>query len=278
MKTKATVNGKNKKEAQDFFERMHSHQMDRLDKVIIILGAIFVFSILILVVGLILDIGNWVKDSKILSPILYTSLALSTVASIAVFIVSFFQNSILFRQGNIRYGIFNFVLLVVFIYFALFTGYFSGTDAIKDFFQTLIVPVTTLFAAVLAIIGVHYNISRQREENEYKRNLVFVLKQDKGESIVLQSLNNNINLSINIQNCSENTGFLIGFYRLNSGEVYKIAELPYTPILPRTNYTISNIVFNESDDQIIMIYTDINEIYYYLLFDINGLFEPLRTK
>lgn len=35
MKNKDTK-GKNKKESQDFFERMQSHQMDRLNKAIIL--------------------------------------------------------------------------------------------------------------------------------------------------------------------------------------------------------------------------------------------------
>lgn len=255
----------NKKETQSFFERMENYQIDYLNMIELVIDILGLLFFIVLVVSFVLYMEY---NKSFLIPIVIVSLILTVLSAIFFLFVMFSKNSILFRQGNIRNGIFNFVIFALLIYSVLFSVYFLGSNDLKDLSKALFGPVTTLCAAVLAIIGVHYNISRQREESEYKRNLIFVLNDRKGDLLFLNSHENSISLSINIQNCSNNSGFLVGFYRLNGGEVYEIAKVSYVPILPQQNYTICNVAFNESDDQIIMIYTDINRVYYYITFDI----------
>lgn len=263
---------KTKKETRDFFELMENHQMDDLnliDKVMRFLGAIALISIIVSMVCYVND-SIKMQDKEILIPVTGISIMVFVVTVVGSFIMQFFKNSILFRQGIIRKGIINFVGFAIIVYAVLFLGYFYSANELKDFFKSLFVPATTLCAAILAIIGVHYNLSRQRQENECKNNLVFSLEPETviAKIIKLQSYRENLTVRIYLKNISDNRGFLIGMYRLNSGEVYEIASVPYCPILPQTVYAIDSIQFNESDDQLVLIYTDINKIFYYLTFDI----------
>lgn len=269
---KSTETKKAKKESRDFFELMETHKMDYfnlIDNIMRFIGAIALILIIVCLICYVND-GIKIQDKEILIPISGISIVVFVTSMIVFLIMQFFKNSIMFRQGIISKGIINFVGFVFIVYGVLFLGFFYGTNDLKEFFKALFVPATTLCAAILAIIGVHYTLSRQRQENECKNNLVFSLEQETAvaNSIKLQSNKENLSLRLFLKNSSDNRGFLIGFYRLNSGDVYEIASVPYCPIMPQAVYCIENIRFNESDDQLILVYTDINKTYYYLTFDI----------
>lgn len=262
-------NGKIKRESRDFFEQMEHYQMDYFNCVDTALRFIIVIAVITMLVSMICYLNDGIKNKDDFIPVAGISIIVFIVAAIGFLFIQFLKNSILFRQGIIRNGIINFIGAALLIYIILFVGYFYSSNDLKEFFKSLFVPVTTLCAAILAIIGVHYNVSRQRQETECKNNLIFNLEHEENcKPIILQSNTENLNIKIYLKNVSNNNGFFVGFYRLNGGEIYEIAKVSYLPILPQTSYAIHNIYFNESDDQLILVYTDVNKIYYYLTFDI----------
>ena len=63
------------------------------------------------------------------------------------------------------------------LYILLLVLYFSNSDTeIRSFISSLFAPITTVLAAILAIMGVHYTHSKQQKNLIDKNKLVFVEK------------------------------------------------------------------------------------------------------
>ena len=90
---------------------------------------------------------------------------------------------------------------------------------------------------------------------------------------------NSNSIDICIRNISDNFGFLCGVYRICGCDLYSIEDkLPYFPIAPKKSYIVKNISYKTGDDQLILIYKDIEEKYYYIHMRIlsNHKFEIMR--
>ncbi|MDE7433384.1 MAG: HRDC domain-containing protein, partial [Lachnospiraceae bacterium] len=152
---------------------------------------------------------------------------------------------------------------------------------IQSLLPTIIAAVATFFAAILALMGIHYSMMKKQEERMYKNRLVFEKDNVIDESIayVLRRDTDCNSIDVCIKNISDNFGFLCSIYRICGCDIYAIEDqLPYFPIAPKKSYIIKNISYKTGDDQLILIYKDIEGKHYYIHLRIlsNHNFEIMR--
>ena len=260
-----------KQEKEDFFVRMENYKISNLTSYATIS---FIIMLLCALSALVIFIVSGIKQNfNAAITITLSVLAFLTIFSLICSIVLIFlKNSLKFKSGKLSSGLISFMILVVPLYLILLVCYIyvpQGKEIITSFFAA----VTTISAAVLAMMGVHYTLVQQKNERIDKNNLVFMLNEDsesRAEYEVKNALGD-LQLQLKIKNISNNLGYLIGLYKLCGCDVYQIGdEFPYLAISPNTCFSITDIRINNGDDQLILVYKDIGENYYYLLLAISG--------
>lgn len=90
------------------------------------------------------------------------------------------------------------------------------------------------------------------------------------KEIEIQGAKEQLKLNISLKNISTNQGFLVGIYRICGSSIYQVGDnLLYQPILANTSYKITNIRYSVGDEELIIVYKDIGENYYYIYFRLN---------
>lgn len=253
----------------NFFVQMKKYKIEKVKKrqvfVDVVLGILYcIFCFCWLYIGY----GENLKE------IFAWILLVDAISMCICFIVKLFLiiklNSLSYIEGKISGGIKNFAIIGGLIYVALIFCYFTANDDRSvDFIKSIFTPITTIMTAILALLGIHYQIMKKEKEQRNSNNLIFKIKKEAENIIELNSTNKKENISIFIENISENIGYLIAVYGLKKDEIYVIANnVAYSPIMPNQAYNISNIKINRKTEEIFLVYKDISDNYYYLLFNI----------
>lgn len=253
---------KNKK---DFFQQMKYKKIDDIHKSLKI-SEIVVYCLLLAVLILIELIAFKVfplSNVMIVLIIIFFILFMATFVCYTVCI--FNKNAYHFRNGDMGSGIKNYIACGVVVYIILLILYFSIDEPdTRNFISSLFVPVTTVLAAILAIMGVHYTHIKQQKNIIDKNNLVFIDKCDNVDyEILLNKISNNFNIVL--YNASENYGYFCGAYKTNGDEIFEIGDgFNYQPILPKTAYKLKNIPYFNLDEEVFLVYKDISDNFYYI--------------
>ncbi len=260
-----------KKQKEDFFVRMENYKISFYTSCILSSYiCMLIFALVLGIVSFIADLKQNYSNAIIITVVVFFSSTITAMISCVVFI--FLKNSLKFKLGKLSSGLKGLAMLVVPLYLILLFCYIFITSG-REIISSLFTAVTTMSAAILAIMGVHYTLVQQKNERINQNNLIFVLNENSDSKFEYKVRNavGNINLQLNIKNVSNNFGYLIGLYKLCGCDVYRIGdELPYLAIQPNNCVSISNLKINNGDDQLILVYRDIGENYYYLLLTISG--------
>lgn len=253
---------KNKK---DFFQQMKYNKIDDIQKRLKISEIVvycLLLAVLILVELIAFEILSLSKEIVILT---ITIFILFMVTFVYYTVCIFNKNAYHFKNGDMSSGIKNYIACSVVVYIILLILYFSISESdTRNFISSLFVPVTTVLAAILAIMGVHYTHIKQQKNIIDKNNLVFIDKCDNVDyEISLNKINNNFNIVL--YNASENYGYFCGVYKTNGDEIFEIGDgFNYQPILPKTAYKLKNIPCFNLDEEFFFVYRDISDNFYYI--------------
>lgn len=260
-----------KKKKEDFFVRMENYKISYFtSRIITSYVMTIIFALIAVVIPIVSDSKHNTSDANIIAFMVF---GISTIVAFICFIVLIFQkNSLQFKLGKLSSGLKSFIMFVVPLYIILLICYINISQG-REIIISLFTAVTTISAAILAMMGVHYTLIQQKIERIDKNNLVFKLNEetDSKSEFKVKNAIGNINLQLNIKNISNNFGYFIGLYKLCGCDVYRLGdELPYLAISPEKSFSFTDIRINYGDDQLILVYRDIGENYYYLLLSING--------
>lgn len=261
-----------KQPKEDFFEQMESHKISSYNSSATTAYLAFLSCGIATIVVFIVAAINQIFNTVIIILLAVFSL-LAIIAMLFYIILIFIKNGILFKMGILSSGLISFGILVGPIYLILLICYICiplGGEVII----ALLAAVTTISAAILTIMGVHYTLAQQKKERTDKNNLVFELyESEESESVFrIKNSRGDLELQIKIKNISGNYGYMIGIYKLCGCDVYQIGDdFPYLSMSPNKCLAISDIRVNNGDDQLVLVYKDIGENYYYLLFSVSGL-------
>lgn len=255
----------------DFFDRLKNYKKNRIKKLQNLFYTLMgIWAVLTYIYLWILVRLNAAND------LLIIMLIVAIFIFLALFILyTFFSlklNTLDFYNGKFDAALRNYAISAVVVYaLIIIMIIMSPNDKTKNIFLNLISPITTIFAAILAAIGVHFSIIKKDLDKAFANNLVFTLVNICDETIEIKDAEGNTTKNLNLKNCSNNTGYLIGIYALNDDYLWEIGKsINYQPILPNTSYVIKNIKYFEKDKYLILIYTDISKNYYYISFEINN--------
>ena len=259
------MNKKNKKD--DFFGQMQNYEIDKMDRVnfkFIIIIAVPILSIIIFTT-LFLTNANTINNVTL--GILMASFFLSLL--LGLFYLGFIigKNIAEFISGKLSSGIVIIIIMIILIFAAISITNNIIPEKIQPLLSTIIAALATLFAAILALMGIHYTATKKQEERMYKNKLVFVKDEATDETVeyVLRQDKDCKSIDICIRNISDNFGFLCGVYRVCGCDLYSIEDkLPYFPIAPKKSYNLKSVNYKAGDDQLILIYKDIEDKYYYI--------------
>ena len=217
--------------------------------------------VLLFVFGLSLEISLFSKfEIRWVNLIVGVSFLLLIVDFIYYIINMFKRNSILFREGDVSKGIINFAVIVVATYLLLFILLFSiNYDDIRELILNFLSSLTTVFAAILALIGVHYSLINKKNEKRYDNSLIFMISKKFDREI---KISDDIGFGKNLilENLTDNFCFLTGIYKVCGNDIYSLCEnFKYNPIKPKETIKLSNIQLDKSDEEMILIYKDILE-------------------
>ncbi len=254
----------------DFFEQMANYKTSfkvrEIICAIIALICILTATIILILIG-----TGKLQFTDVTITILMFCAVFFIYASVYSLIITFVKNSTLFLSGRLSAGLKNFFIVVFPIYIILLVLYFSIPEW-KEFFISALTIVTTISVAILTVIGVHYTVAKQQSEKNDQKNLIFSCSENEEQNITY-NIKNAIGekvVQIKFKNISNNFGYLIGIYRICGCDAYQIGDdLPYLPLAPQTSYIIKDIKLNYGDDQLFLVYKDISNNFYYLLFSSN---------
>ncbi len=250
---------------KDFFQQMKYSKIDDIEKRLKISEIVvycLLVAVLVLIELIIFEVFSLSKEKVLLVIILFI-LLMGTFVYYTVCI--FNKNAYHFKNGNMSSGVKNYIACGVVVYTILLILYFSIKDTnTKNFIVSLFVPVTTVLAAILAIMGVHYTHFKQQKNIIDKHNLIFTENCEKVDFEILLNERTN-NLNIVLYNASENYGYFCGAYKTNGDEIFEIGEnFNYQPILPKTAYKLKNIPCFNLDEEFFFVYRDISDNFYYI--------------
>lgn len=165
---------KNKK---NFFQQMKYKKIDDIQKRLKI-SEVAVYCVLLALLVLIEFIAFEVFSFSKVMVILIVIFSILFMATFVYYIVCIFnKNAYHFKNGDMSSGIKNYIACGVVVYIILLILYFSISESdTRNFISSLFVPVTTVLAAILAIMGVHYTHIKQQKNIIDKNNLVFIDK------------------------------------------------------------------------------------------------------
>ena len=258
-----------KKRKEDFFVRMENYKISFFTSCgIFSYIMMLVCALAVMTVFAISEIKNEFNTASIIIASIF--IVLTLIAMISYVVSIFLKNSLQFKLGKISSGLISFAILVVPIYFVLLLCYINIPQG-REIIVSLFTAVTTFSATILTIMGVHYTLVQQRNERIDKNNLIFELydNSDKESEYKVKSALGDMKLNLKIKNISNNFGYIIGLFKLCGCDIYQIGDdFSYLAIQPNHCLSITDIQVNTGDDQLILVYKDIGENYYYLLISI----------
>lgn len=194
-------------------------------------------------------------------------LFISLVVSFIFYTISVFQkNNYHFKNGDMSRGMKNYVICGIVIGVLLFVFYFTSSDGeAKEFISSLITPITTVFAAVLAVMGVHYTHCKQQKNIADKDRPIFIAgnKNEKIDHIIsINECNNSAGIDIYLSNVTNNFGYFIGLYKVRECDIHEIGiPITYQPILPNNSYALISVLVPFPDEDLLLIFKDISNKY-----------------
>ena len=262
-----------KKNKCDFFEQMKDSKLDAIQKRYNILQVILYIAMIAFLALLEMAAFNILPINEITSWLIGGCCIAFIVAFVAYTVFAFQRNGYYFKQGDMSSGIKNYIICGVAVYILLLILYFSNADSeIRTFIASLFTPITTVLAAILAIMGVHYTHSKQQKNLIDKNKLVFIEKFEEVDyEIDVKSGCGKGDINICLCNVSDNLGYFTGLYKVSGCEIYEVGKkLSYQPILPRKSYVFFNVCVPLVDEELFLVYKDIGDNYYYITFKYDG--------
>ena len=255
-----------KKSKQDFFVQMKNYKIANINKQYNIAQAIVYVTMFVFLVVIELILWDLWPQDKINSTVIGISAFLFIISFICYTITVFKKNSYYFKNGDISSGIKNYTVCGIVVYVVLGILFFTISDKeVRSFVSSLYVPVTTVLAAVLAMLGVHYTHSKQQKDLANRNNLIFKVVDAADYEIEIQASEGEKIISICLQNVSDNYGYFIGLYNVCGCDVRRIGEdFLYQPIMPQKSYIFTNIHSSIYEEDLILVYKDVGENYYYI--------------
>ena len=237
-------------------------------------------SFIIAFIWLVLIIVRFLQFNNITISILVGLATILVVSLLIIVFLIFSINKELFISGKLSAGLGSLIFVAFIIYFTLFILWLAVPEW-KENLSTVLTVVTTLLVSIVTIMGVRYTIAKQQNEKDERKNLIFALceKKDVKQNYKVTNSFGNKNIQINLMNVSENFGYLVGIYRICGCDIHQVGDsLPYFPIQPHYGYSITNIRLNLGDDQLMIVYKDISENFYYLLLSANNQYIDFAGK
>lgn len=255
-----------KKSKQDFFVQMKNYKIANINKQYNIAQAIVYVTMFVFLVVIELILWELWPQDKINSTVIGISAFLFIISFICYTITVFKKNSYYFKNGDISSGIKNYRVCGIVVYVVLGILFFTISDKeVRSFVSSLYVPVTTVLAAVLAMLGVHYTHSKQQKDLANRNNLIFKVVDTADYEIEIQASEGEKIISICLQNVSDNYGYFVGLYNVCGCDVRRIGEdFLYQPIMPQKSYIFTNIHSSIYEEDLILVYKDVGENYYYI--------------
>lgn len=259
------MNKNNKKD--DFFNQMQNYKLDQFNRLNLFIMILIIFFGLLFSILCVIFTTNVDAINKGTLGLLWASIA-GIVISYIFELVCFMQvKSMEFKAGKLSSGLVNFAISIVVVYTAIFILGAILPQERQSLIPAIIAAATALFTATLALMGIHYSNAKKREERMIKNKLVFIKDVNTEETIeyALRRASDCMTIDICLKNISHNFGFLCGLYRICGCDIYAIEDrLPYFPIAPEKSYFLKNINYKNGDDQLLLIYKDIEDNHYYI--------------
>ena len=249
----------------NFFDQMKNYKYVRFKKVNFVITLLLIIFYILTIISLFSFNANLVNRWTIV--LLWVSI-IGMLISLIVELICWIQyNIIRFRSGKFSSGLVNLFLILFFVYLVVFVLSAVLPEERRLLIPAIIAAVAALFASILALFGIHYTMTKKSEERMYKNKLVFV-KSDSTSDSIEYNLHMDIDsglLNVCVKNVSNNFGFLCGIYSICGCDIYaKEEKLPYFPIEPKTSYYLKNISYKIGDEQLLIVYKDIENKYYYI--------------
>ena len=255
-----------RKRKSDFFDDMLHYKECRFNRLHLLLSGIEAVILLsgIIITGLIIwdiVIQSWVAITALILVCLGGYIGILNLAIFAT------KNSDDFARGKFSSGMANFLMLLILA--AVIVGILIVIlpDKWQSIIPAIIAAIVAILCAVLAIMGVHYTETKKRETRRYNNKLIFSIEKKFDEAIEykLEREMDSKYTSLCIKNISDNYGSFYGVYRIGECSVVQIGkDFKYAPIAPKTSYIIKSIGYKELNEQFILVYKDIEDVYYYL--------------
>ena len=255
-----------RKNNQDFFVEMKRYEIAGVNlKYNISQMVVYVMTFAFLVIAELLLWDLW-PQNETSSIIIAIITVVFVIGFIFMTIFAFKKNSYYFKNGDILGGIKNYAICVIIVYAVLVFLYFSFSDGeARSLVSSLFASVTTLFAAVLAMMGVHYTHSNQQKNLANKNNLVFQIVDAADYEIEIKGSAGTKITNICLQNVSDNYGYFVGLYNICGCDARKVGDdFTYQPILPQKSYIFTNVYTSIYDETLMLVYKDISDNYYYI--------------
>lgn len=157
-----------KRNKQNFFEQMKDYRIGSLYKQSkIAQTAIGVTAFIFLLAMEYLLLVEF--PDKIVLNVIGFSFLLLCALYIWLIITIFKRNSLLFKTGEMSSGVKNYIISAVIVYLTMIILYFMyPNQEIKDLILSAFTPITTILAAVLAVMGVHYTLLIIKKKRQIK--------------------------------------------------------------------------------------------------------------
>lgn len=258
-----------KKKEQNFFDQMKNHRTEELERQGIIALTFLVVSLFMFLLSVELILFGIIKLGTFSNYLIALTFIFFLACFLVFTIVAFNKNSYSFKNGNMASGAKNFSWCGVAVIITLVIMYFTAKDSeLRSFIASLFAPITTILAAVLAIMGVHYTHSKQQKNINDKNNLIFIIDGEVDYQIDVHDDSDREIINVCLKNASDNCGYFVGLYRMLGCDVYKINNgTLYQPILPNKSYLFTNVGGCLYDEDITIVYKDISDNYYYICLD-----------
>lgn len=257
-----------RKKREDFFDDMKNYKDRKYMRICLYL---VLFAVLFLVTGTIIRclyvakviISKWAILAFVI--LLLFALYLSALG-LCVLIA---KNNEEFAAGKFSGGIRNIVFLFIIATVIIIMLIIFLPEEYQSYMPSLIAATVAILAAALAIMGVHYTETKKREARTYKNTLIFIHERatDAAQEYKLEREIDCKYTSLCLKNISDNFGWFCGIYRIDKCNIYQVGkDITYFPIAPNLSYTIKNIGYQETRDQLILVYKDIEDVHYYIHF------------
>lgn len=257
-----------RKKREDFFDDMKNYKDRKFTRTYLRLSTLtsLIITPCIVILGLLIKKATISKWALVILIILFALALYLSLLNIGILIG---KNNEEFAAGKFSGGIRNIVFLFIIATVIIIMLIIFLPEKYQTYIPSLIAATVAILAATLAIMGVHYTETKKREARAYKNTLIFIHEKatDAAQEYKLEREIDCKYTSLCLKNISDNFGWFCGIYRIDKCSIYQVGkDITYFPIAPHTSYTIKNIGYQETQDQLILVYKDIEDVHYYIHF------------